>query len=85
MCFSEQIAEIQENELNHGNTFKVSTYITPLNIASAKVSHIVKTNMSGMRKYPSSTLLGRTTMSHDIGCECTNHLQREIKQLGKKI
>lgn len=41
-----QVAEIQESKLNHANNFKVSAYITPLNIPLAKVSHIAQTNIS---------------------------------------
>lgn len=48
-----------------------ATHILPFNILSAKVSHLVKTNISGIRKCPLFTLVGRTAMSHGKGCECT--------------
>lgn len=65
MFFLGQVAEIQEIKLNHVNVFKVSASIILLNISLAKVSHIDQTDISGVRKFPSSTI---------IGYECTNPL-----------
>lgn len=57
MFRSWQVAKIQESKLNHANTLW-SLLISHLNILFAKVSNIAKTNISEMRKYP-STLIGR--------------------------
>ena len=83
MFFSKQVAEIWEDKLNHANAFKVCTYISPLNAPSAKVSHRAKTNISGMRKYPSPTLVGRTAMSRGKSCKWTKSLTERDEVIGK--
>lgn len=57
MFRSWQVAKIQESKLNHAHTLW-SLLISHLNILFAKVNNIAKTNISEMRKYP-STLIGR--------------------------